>query len=98
MWFSKPTPSSNSPSGIHAASPLHFTWVVVTSIIACFSFAAATQHFFLVKNRWWETVAMFVIAFTLFRPDIYRDWFFAPFSVTPVVSSDGGGATFQLDW
>jgi hypothetical protein len=21
-----------------------------------------------------------------------------PFSVTPVVSADGGGATFQLDW
>jgi hypothetical protein len=71
---------------IDIGSPLHFAWVVVISIIACFSFAAATQRFFLVKNHWWETVAMLVIAFTLFRPDVYRDWFFAPFSVTPVAA------------
>ena len=50
------------------------------------AYVAATQRFFLVKNRWWETVAMFVIAFTLFRPDVYRDWLFAPFSVTPVAA------------
>jgi TRAP transporter 4TM/12TM fusion protein len=71
---------------IDIGSPLHFAWVVAISIIACFSFAAATQHHFLVKNRWWETVAMLVIAFTLFRPDIYRDWFFVPYSVTPIAA------------
>ncbi len=68
---------------IDIGSPLHLVWIVVISIIACFSFAAATQHHFLVKNRWWETVALLVVAFTLFRPDIYRDWFAAPYSVTP---------------
>ena len=71
---------------IDIGSPLHFVWIVTISIIACFSFAAATQRYFLVANRWWETVAMLAIAFTLFRPDIYRDWFFAPFSVTPVAT------------
>ncbi len=62
----------------------HFVWVVVTAIAACFVFAAVTQGFFLTRNRAWETVAMVLITFTLFRPDIYRDWFYAPYSVAPV--------------
>jgi TRAP-type uncharacterized transport system fused permease subunit len=62
----------------------HFVWVVVTAITACFVFAAVTQGFFLTRNRAWEAVAMALITFTLFRPDIYRDWFFAPYSVAPV--------------
>ena len=62
----------------------HFAWVVFSSIAACFVFAAVTQGFFLVRNRAWETVALILITFTLFRPDIYRDWFYAPYTVAPV--------------
>jgi hypothetical protein len=69
---------------INIGSPLHFTWVVISAIMACFMFAAATQGFFLVRNRIWETAALLLITFTLFRPDIYRDWFYAPYRVAPV--------------
>ena len=47
-------------------------------------FAAATQGFFLVRNRMWETAVLLLITFTLFRPDIYRDWFYAPYRVVPL--------------
>ena len=69
---------------INIGSPLHFVWVVLIALIACLSFAAATQQHFLVKSRVWETIALLFVAFTLFRPDIYRDWFFAPYRVAPV--------------
>jgi len=68
---------------INIGSPLHFIWVVTTAIAACFVFASATQGFFLVRNKWWETLAMLLITFSLFRPDIYRDWFYEPYTVQP---------------
>jgi hypothetical protein len=71
---------------IDIGSPLHFAWVVAVAIIACFAFAAATHRYFLVASRWWESIALLVVAFSLFRPDIYRDWFFPPFSVVPATA------------
>ena len=62
----------------------HFGWVVFSAITACFAFAATTQGYFLTRNRVWETVALIVVTFSLFRPDIYRDWFYAPYTVAPV--------------
>ena len=62
----------------------HFVWVVMTAVTACFVFAAVTQGYFFTRNRAWETVALIVVAFSLFRPDIYRDWFYAPYAVAPV--------------
>ncbi|MBL0123362.1 MAG: TRAP transporter permease [Betaproteobacteria bacterium] len=62
----------------------HFVWVVVTAITACFVFAAVTQGFFLTRNRAWEAVALVLVTFSLFRPDIYRDWFYAPYRVAPL--------------
>ena len=61
----------------------HFVWVVLSSIAACFVFAAATQGYFFTRNRVWETAALLLITFSLFRPDIYRDWFYAPYHVVP---------------
>ena len=66
---------------IDIGSPLHFAWVVAVAIVACFTFAAATHRYFLTANRVWETVALLVVAFSLFRPDVYRDWFYAPYTV-----------------
>jgi len=61
----------------------HFVMVVVFGVGACFAFAAATHRYFIVANRWWETVALLLIAFSLFRPDVYRDWFYPPFALQP---------------
>ena len=62
----------------------HFAWVVITAVTACFVFAAVTQGYFFARNRILEAVALVVVAFSLFRPDIYRDWLYAPYSVAPV--------------
>jgi len=42
------------------------------------AFAAATQGFFLTKSRIWETVALLVVAFTLFRPGFWWDMAYPP--------------------
>jgi hypothetical protein len=80
---------------IDIGSPLHLVWIVGISIIACFSFAAATQRHFLVPNRGWETLALLFVAFTLFRPDVYRDMFFPPFSVQPAAQMQPTIAALQ---
>ena len=61
----------------------HFSMVVIVALGACFTFAAATHGYFIVRSKWWESVLLFLIAFSLFRPDIYRDWYAAPFTVAP---------------
>jgi len=57
---------------------IHFVIVVVSAVIAMMVFAAATQGFFLVRNRIWETVALLVVAFTLFRPGFWMDMITPP--------------------
>lgn len=64
-------------------SLLHLLVVVTASIIAMLSFAAATQGFFLVKNRWWETVILLLVAFTIFRPGYWWDMVFPPLVEKP---------------
>ena len=61
----------------------HLLIVIVTAIIAMLVFAAATQGFFLTKNRIWETVGLLLIAFTLFRPGFWWDKVFPPLSEEP---------------
>ncbi len=51
----------------------HLLLVVVASVIAMLVFAAATQGYFITRSRWWETVALLAIAFTLFRPGFIWD-------------------------
>ena len=58
--------------------------VFVTAVIAMLTFAAATQGFFLVKSRLWESLALVLIAFTLFRPGYWLDQLQPPFdSIDP---------------
>ena len=45
--------------------------IFVTSTIAMLAFCSATQQFIFVKNRAWETIALLLIAFTMFRPDFW---------------------------
>ncbi len=75
----------------------HFVWVVLSSIAACFVFAAVTQGYFFTRNRAWETGALLLITFSLFRPDIYRDWFYTPYSVVPVEKMQMVVSGLQVD-
>ena len=62
---------------------LSFAIVVVSSVIAILLFAAATQGHWLVKNRWWETVILLLVAFMLFRPGYFWDKIDPPFKDMP---------------
>ena len=54
-------------------SVISFLSVVTSSVIAILLFAAATQGYWLVKNRLWETILMLIVAFMFFRPGYFWD-------------------------
>jgi hypothetical protein len=62
---------------------LHFVLIVGCSIIAMGCFVSATQNWLLTRNRWYETVALLLICFTLFRPGYWLDRLQAPFNPLP---------------
>jgi len=68
---------------IGVANWLHLIIVIVAAVTAMLAFAAATQGFFLTKSRIWETIALLLIAFTLFRPGFWWDMIFPPLSEEP---------------
>jgi TRAP transporter 4TM/12TM fusion protein len=71
------------------SGPLHLILTVVSATVAMLVFAAATQGYFLVKSRWYETVALLLITFTLFRPGYWWDMLYPPFDEVPAVQMTG---------
>lgn len=67
-----------------------FITVVVTAIVGMMLFAAATQGFWLVRNKWWETLLLLAITFLMFRPGYIWDKVQAPFENRP------GSEIFQI--
>lgn len=57
--------------------------IIFAAITAMLVFAAATQNFWLTKCKWWETVALLLIAFTLFRPNFWMDRIITPYEYYP---------------
>ncbi|KZL04518.1 Sialic acid TRAP transporter permease protein SiaT [Pseudovibrio axinellae] len=53
--------------------PLEAVFVFVVAVVAMMLFAAATQGYFFARSRLWESVALLLIAFTLFRPGFWLD-------------------------
>jgi TRAP transporter 4TM/12TM fusion protein len=68
---------------IDVGSVGHFLVVVVCSIVAMGCFVAATQNWLLTRNRWYETAALLLICFTLFRPGYWLDQLQAPYDARP---------------
>ena len=64
-------------------SLFHLLVTVSAAVVAMLTFAAATQGFFLVKSRWWETLVLLLVAFTLFRPGFWWDELFPPLQTVP---------------
>ena len=56
-----------------------FIMVVVTAIAGMLLFAAATQGYWLARNKWWETILLLMFTFLLFRPGFIYDKIQAPF-------------------
>ncbi len=68
---------------IDIESPVHLIVVVASAVIAMGCFVAATQNWLLIRNRWYETLALFLICFTLFRPGFWLDLIEPPFEARP---------------
>ena len=64
------------------------TWYVllstiITALLAMLLFAAGTQGYFLSKSRLWESLALILVAFTLFRPGFWMDMIYPPLKSVP---------------
>ena len=60
--------------------PFKAVFVFCIATIAMLLFAAATQGWFIARSRIWESVALLLIAFTLFNPGFWLDRVQEPFS------------------
>ncbi len=61
----------------------HFILVALTGLAAMLMFASATQGWFITRNRWWESILLLLAAFSMFRPDFWRDQVFPPYQLHP---------------
>ncbi|MCP5038780.1 MAG: TRAP transporter permease [Rhodobacteraceae bacterium] len=67
-------------------TPLKAVFVFIVAVIAMMLFAAATQNWFLHKSKIWESLALLLIAFTLFNPGFWlNQW------KDPYIQVDGAG-------
>ncbi|MCU0592556.1 MAG: TRAP transporter permease [Desulfobacterales bacterium] len=57
---------------------------IVTATIASMAFAAATQGWFLTRNKVYEVVALLLVTFSLFRPGFWMDLVSDPYDHIPV--------------
>ncbi|GED21127.1 TRAP transporter permease [Halomonas halmophila] len=64
-------------------SPLQGLLVFVVATIAMLIFAAATQGFMIARNRWYESILLLLVAFTLFRPGFWMDMLDPPYRQVP---------------
>jgi len=60
-----------------------FIMVLVTAIAGMLLFAAATQGYWLARNKWWETILLLAFTFLLFRPGYIYDKIQAPYQNIP---------------
>ncbi|MCU7808289.1 MAG: TRAP transporter permease [Candidatus Thiodiazotropha sp. (ex Semelilucina semeliformis)] len=71
---------------IGVESVVDFIQVAGQGLIAILLFVSATQGWLMIRNRWWETVLLLVIAFSLFRPDFWRDQLFPAYDIQPAAA------------
>ncbi|MCQ4258085.1 TRAP transporter permease [Stutzerimonas stutzeri] len=57
----------------------HGVLIFIVATIAMLIFAAGTQGYFLVRSRWYESLLMLLVAFTLFRPGFWMDMVHDPY-------------------
>ncbi|MGQ7261411.1 TRAP transporter permease [Vreelandella sp. V005] len=57
--------------------------IFVVSTVAMLIFAAATQGFMITRSRWYESIVLLLIAFTLFRPGFWMDMIHNPYESIP---------------
>lgn len=61
----------------------HGVLIFIVATIAMLVFAAGTQGYFLVRSRWYESLLLLLVAFTLFRPGFWMDMIHDPYRDIP---------------
>ena len=59
----------------------HLALTVAAAVAAMLVFAAATQGWFLTRSRWYESVVMLLVTFTLLRPDFWMDFVYPKYDL-----------------
>lgn len=67
--------------------PFDLALTVLGAVTAVLVFAAATQGYFLTRNRLWESAVLLLVAFTLFRPQYWVDQIVPPFQTVPYAAA-----------
>ena len=62
-------------------------FVFIVAVIAMGLFAAATQGYFFARSRWYESLALLLIALTLFRPGFWLDKIQPPYDELPGIEA-----------
>jgi TRAP transporter 4TM/12TM fusion protein len=61
----------------------HLALIVAAAIAAMLVFAAATQGWFVTRSRWYESVALLFVTFTLLRPGFWMDFAYPKYELVP---------------
>ena len=96
------------PRAIYFNDSTYVGWVqgilvAVSATIAILIFTAGTMGWFLTKNRIYESVALILIAFALFRPDFFMNRIAPPFAqiepaqLTQAVGEAAPGSTMRIE-
>jgi hypothetical protein len=80
---------------IGVANWIHLIIVIAAAVVAMLAFAAGTQGYMLTKCRIWETVALLLVAFTLFRPGFWWDMVFPPLVEEPAAKLEKMTGTME---
>ncbi len=60
-------------------SVMHGILIFIVATIAMLIFAAGTQGWFITRSRWYESILLLLVAFTLFRPGFWMDIIHDPY-------------------
>ena len=82
--------------------PVKAVFVFLVAVVAMMLFAAATQGYFFARSKWYESLALVVIALTLFRPGFWLDQVSPPYvntagaDIVQVVDNTGANEPLRL--
>jgi TRAP transporter 4TM/12TM fusion protein len=62
---------------------VHLTIVIASAVAAMLIFGAATQGYWLTKSRFYESLALLLVTFTLLRPGFFWDKIYEPYHEEP---------------
>lgn len=63
--------------------PIQAVFVFLIALVAMLTFAAATQQYMFARNKAWESIALLLVAFTMFRPGYWLDQVSDPYDHRP---------------